>query len=31
LEFRKGVPLRRVAGLPRRVQRDTNECRSKGR
>jgi hypothetical protein len=29
LEFKKGVPLRGVAGLPRRVQRITNECRSK--
>jgi hypothetical protein len=29
LEFKAGVPLRRVAGLPRRVQRITNECRSK--
>jgi hypothetical protein len=29
LEFKNGVPLRRVAGLPRRVQRITNECRSK--
>jgi hypothetical protein len=29
LEFKKGVPLRRVAGLPRLVQRITNECRSK--
>ena len=29
LEFKKGVPLRGVAGLPRHVQRITNECRSK--
>jgi hypothetical protein len=29
LEFKKGVPIGHVAGLMRRVQRDTNECRSK--
>jgi hypothetical protein len=29
LEFKNGVPLRRVAGLPRLVQRITNQCRSK--
>jgi len=29
LEIKNGVPLRRVAGLPRGVQRITNECRRK--
>jgi hypothetical protein len=31
LELKQGVPLGRVAGLPRRVQRDTKECRSKSK